>query len=133
MRYELTKDLETGNIFIDDEHRQLLKAVNDLLDACDKGEGRDSVQKTLFFLTNYVKNHFANEERLQQKSSYPNYTSHKAFHDKYRQDLEGMAAKLNPQNISVGDLTALNHQIGILVSHIRTEDKKLGQFLQKNK
>ncbi len=40
MRYELTKDLETGNALIDKEHRELLKAVNDLLDACSKGEGR---------------------------------------------------------------------------------------------
>ena len=33
MRYEMTKDLETGNALIDSEHRQLFKAVNDLLDA----------------------------------------------------------------------------------------------------
>lgn len=40
MRYEMTKDLETGNALIDSEHRQLFKAVNDLLDACSQGKGR---------------------------------------------------------------------------------------------
>ena len=39
MRYEMTKDLETGNALIDSEHRQLFKAVNDLLDACSQGKG----------------------------------------------------------------------------------------------
>ena len=42
MRYEMTKDLETGNALIDSEHRQLFKAVNDLLDAVprEKDEAR---------------------------------------------------------------------------------------------
>ncbi|MCM1298362.1 MAG: hemerythrin family protein [Firmicutes bacterium] len=130
MRYELTKDLETGNSFIDNEHRQLLKAVNDLMDACSKGEGRSSIQKTAAFLVNYVNTHFAHEEQLQQKNSYPNYAAHKAFHDKYKKELNDLTAKIPIENPTVGDLSALNAQIGVLVSHIRTEDKKLGQFLQ---
>lgn len=131
MRYELTKDLETGNIFIDGEHKQLFKAVNDLLEACDRGEGRSSLQKTINFLSNYVNTHFTNEEKLQQQNNYPGYTAHKAFHDKYKKDLNSLMEKIPAGGATVGDLTALNMQIGILVSHIRTEDKKLGQFLQK--
>lgn len=131
MRYELTKDLETGNIFIDGEHKQLFKAVNDLLDSCDKGQGREALQKTMNFLSNYVNTHFSHEERLQEKNKYPNFTAHKAFHEKYKNDLNSIMAKIPASGATVGDLTALNAQIGILVSHIRTEDKKLGQFLQK--
>ena len=40
MAYEFTKDLETGNSVIDSEHRQLIGAVNLLLEACAKGQGR---------------------------------------------------------------------------------------------
>ena len=54
MRYEMTKDLETGNALIDSEHRQLFKAVNDLLDACSQGKGRSQVESTLEFLVSYV-------------------------------------------------------------------------------
>ena len=130
MRYELTQDLETGNALIDKEHRELLKAVNDLLDACSKGEGRSSVQKTGSFLSNYVKIHFSHEEQLQQKNDYPEYTPHKAFHDKYRKDLNSVVEKIPADEASISDLAALNNQIGILISHIRFEDKKLGKFLQ---
>lgn len=38
-RYVFTKKLETGNVVIDREHRELFQAVNKLLDAC--GEGRE--------------------------------------------------------------------------------------------
>lgn len=36
-RYEFTKRLETGNSIIDTEHKELILAVNKLLDACSKG------------------------------------------------------------------------------------------------
>ena len=44
MRYEVTQDLVTGNALIDSEHRQLFAAVNDLMDACSQGKGRDQIQ-----------------------------------------------------------------------------------------
>ena len=34
MAYQFTKDLETGNALIDSQHKQLIQAINDLLDAC---------------------------------------------------------------------------------------------------
>ena len=34
--YEFTKKLETGNAVIDKEHRELIEAVNKLLDACHR-------------------------------------------------------------------------------------------------
>ena len=130
-KYELTKDLETGNAIIDKEHRELLNAVNDLVDACGKGEGRSSVQKTGEFLSNYVNTHFAHEEQLQVKNNYPGYTAHKAFHEKYKKDLNEAVKKIPRTGAGIGDLAALNNLVGVLVSHIKLEDKKLGQFLQK--
>ena len=50
MRYELTKDLETGNATIDREHRELFDAVNKLMDACGSGKGRASLEPTMKFL-----------------------------------------------------------------------------------
>ena len=84
MRYELTKDLETGNAIIDKEHRDLLKAVNQLLDACSKGQGRASMEPTIKFLNNYVEQHFSHEEQLQQQSRYPGIVPHRAFHTPYK-------------------------------------------------
>ena len=80
MRYELTKDLETGNAIIDREHRELFQAVNQLLDSCGKGQGRASMEPAIQFLIGYVNQHFSHEEQLQQESGYPGMPAHKAFH-----------------------------------------------------
>ena len=49
MRYELTQDLLTGNNLIDTEHKQLFAAINDLLDACSQGKGREKLAVTTSF------------------------------------------------------------------------------------
>lgn len=61
-RYEFTKNLETGNAMIDREHRELIQAVNRLLDACSEGKGRAFMDETIKFLNNYVNQHFSHEE-----------------------------------------------------------------------
>lgn len=43
MAYSWTADLETGNAKIDDQHKQLFVAINNLLEACSKGKGRDAL------------------------------------------------------------------------------------------
>ena len=65
MKYELTPDLLTGNALIDTEHRQLFQAINQLTEDCEKGKGRDSLEKTADFLVSYVAKHCSDEERLQ--------------------------------------------------------------------
>ena len=84
MKYELTSDLMTGNSLIDAEHKQLFDAINDLMDACAQGVGREKIMSTTQFLNSYVNKHFGDEEKLQVQSKYPGYAAHKQFHDGYK-------------------------------------------------
>lgn len=131
MRYEVTQDLITGNTLIDSEHRQLFAAVNDLLDACAQGHGRDKIQKTVQFLSEYVVKHFQDEENLQAKHKYPGYPAHKTFHDGYRHQLNDKAQQLLKEGPTVKALGDLNQVVGVLVSHIRTEDKRLARYIKE--
>lgn len=130
MRYELTKDLETGSATIDTEHRELFRAVNSLMDACGSGKGRAAIAPTVKFLLEYVEKHFAHEEQLQVTAKYPGLTAHRAFHQSYKAQLKEIAAQIS-DTPSIADMAKLNSHIAVLVTHIRTEDKKLGAFLTK--
>ena len=132
MRYELTKDLLTGNALIDSEHKQLFDAINALLDACAQGKGRDSLPKTGQFLNSYVAKHFSDEEQLQVSSKYPGYPAHKTFHDGYKRKLQDATDSLLRDGATVRALGEINQLAGILISHIRTEDRKLAQHLHSN-
>ena len=131
MHYEVTPDLVTGNNLIDSEHRQLFAAVNDLMDACSRGEGRAKIENTVRFLTDYVAKHCRDEEDLQVRSKYPAYPTHKVFHDGYRRQLSDTARELLQQGPTVKALGDLNRVVGVLVSHIRTEDKRLAKHVKE--
>ena len=111
MTYELTQDLMTGNALIDSEHRQLFAAVNNLMTACSQGKGRDQIQQTVTFLSNYVVKHFQDEERLQAQSNYPNYPAHKQFHDGYRRQLAQVSQELLQEGPTVKALGDLNRVV----------------------
>lgn len=131
MRYELTKDLETGNALIDSEHRQLFDAVNKLMDACSQGKGRDQLGPVVNFLTSYVDKHFRDEEQLQTKTSYPGYAGHRQFHLNYQKQLNQVARELKEQGPSIAVLGRLNQAVGVLVNHIRQDDKKVAVHVKQ--
>lgn len=131
MRYELTKDLETGNTIIDQEHRELFRAVNQLMDSCSKGQGRAMLLPSIQFLLEYVDKHFTHEEQLQQSRGYPGIAAHKVFHREYKKTLRTITEQIPEAGPSVADLGKLNQHIALLINHIRNEDKKLGAFLRQ--
>lgn len=130
MKYELTADLLTGNTLIDSEHKELFAAVNRLMDACSQGKGRDKLQQTVQFLNQYVGKHFSDEERLQVTSKYPSYTTHKQFHEGYKRQMMDITQVIVREGPTVKALGDLNRIVAILLSHIRTEDKRLAGFLK---
>lgn len=69
-------------------------------------------------------------EQLQMRAKYPGYAPHKAFHQNYKMKLREIASQI-PDTPTVMDLSKLNSHIAVLVTHIRVEDKKLGQFLNQ--
>ena len=132
MKYELTKELETGNALIDSEHRQLFAVINKLMDACSQGKGRDQIASTVQYLNDYVSKHFSDEEQLQIKSKYPGYPGHKQFHDGYKRNLLQATNEILTSGATIASLSKLNQVVSILVTHIRLEDKKIAAHVKAN-
>ena len=131
MAYQMTPDLMTGNNLIDSEHKQLFEAVNKLLDACSKGQGRIEIEKTTKFLYDYTVKHFADEERLQVQSKYPDYQNHKLAHEGFKKTVLELNKKLNEQGATIVLVGEVNNVIaGWLINHIKREDKKLAEYLR---
>lgn len=128
----MTPDIETGNDLIDSEHTQIFDAVNELLDACSSGHGRDKIAHTAEFLAGYVSKHFSDEEALQRKCQYPNMEKHLKFHVKYKKDVADFVDKMKKDGATVQTLGELNALAGLLINHIRQEDKRLAAYIREN-
>ncbi|MEG0753269.1 MAG: hemerythrin family protein [Angelakisella sp.] len=133
MAYQFTKDLETGNPTIDTQHKQLIQAINDLLTACSTGNGRAQIEKTAKFLLDYTSKHFADEEKLQVQSRYPDYLNHKKYHEGFVKVVKDIVAELQASGPSIVLVGKINNAIaGWLINHITKEDVKVAAHI-KNK
>ncbi|MDR1297080.1 MAG: hemerythrin domain-containing protein, partial [Deltaproteobacteria bacterium] len=83
------KSLETGVAKIDEQHKELFRQVDNLVDKSQAAKITD----TLVFLKNYVAKHFSDEEILQRVSSYPKYEGHRKLHDDFSQAYRDLYAK----------------------------------------
>ena len=130
MAYQLTKDLETGNALIDREHRELIDAINALLDSCSKGQGRNELEKTAKFLQSYTSKHFSDEEQLQRQNNYPDYVQHKKYHEAFKKTVADIVARLSVNGPTIALVGEINTALaGWLINHIQKEDKKLAAYL----
>ena len=132
MAFSFTKDLETGNVQIDAEHKQLIAAVNALLEACQQGKGRAQLESAINFLADYTKTHFAHEERLQQSCRYPRYEAHKKWHTDFIAQIQQLRDKFLAQGATLLLVGEVNGKTSLLISHIKSADLALAKYLREH-
>jgi hemerythrin len=132
MTYAWNDDLATGNINIDNQHKQLVKSVNELMEACAGGHGREKLNSIMQFLISYTVQHFKDEEKLQQQYRYPDFPGHRKLHEDFKVSVTAMAKQLNAEGPTVGLVAKVNSGVGgWLVTHIQREDKKIAEYIKK--
>lgn len=132
MAYQWTSELETGNSLIDNQHKELIEAINKLLDACSKGKGRMEIADTLNFLNEYIIRHFRDEESLQQRYHYPDRVNHKQYHEAFKRSVSDIITEFNQSGANVALVAKTNSVIaGWLINHIKKEDVKVAAHIKK--
>ena len=131
MAFLWDKNIETGNEMIDQQHKQLITAINNLLQACSSGKGREEITKTMQFLYNYTAKHFSDEEKLQLKYRYPDYTNHKRYHEEFKKVVKDLSIQLQKEGPTIALVGKVNTSIGDwLLNHIKREDVKVATHIK---
>lgn len=131
MAYTFTPDLQTGNAVIDAEHKELIAAINGLLEACAQGKGRQTLAGTTKFLYDYTTKHFDHEEKLQRDSKYPDYLSHKRAHDDFKKTVLELSKEIERDGATISMVGKVNSNVGAwLMNHIKGQDVKVAAHLR---
>ncbi len=131
MLIEWTPKLAVGLDVIDDQHKELYRRINQLLEACSQGKGREVVGETLKFLEDYVVTHFGNEENYMTRLAYPEYSQHKAQHTHFINNLKELKTSFEQNGPGLPTIVATNHLVVEWLNvHIRNVDTKLAAFLK---
>lgn len=131
MAFLWDKKLETGNAMIDQQHKELIAAINNLLQACSSGKGREEITKTMKFLYDYTAKHFGDEEQLQKQYRYPDYVNHRRYHEEFKKVVKDLATQLQKEGPSIALVGKVNTSIGgWLLNHIQREDVKVAAHIK---
>ena len=120
-----------GVELIDEQHKELVRRIDQLIDACNRGEGQNEVGETLKFVVSYIKEHFKDEEELQALYVYPDMENHKKLHERFINSTVDLVKELK-----VGHTTDFAEKVrrmlmGWLFTHIKNEDQKVSDHINK--
>jgi len=131
MAYQWDSSLETGYEKVDNQHKQLIKAVNNLMEASASGKGDKVVMETLEFLTSYAVKHFIDEEKLQVDFNYPDYLNHKRIHDEFKARVGELVKQVNDEGATEKIINEVSTIIGSwLLNHIKGDDFRMATFVK---
>jgi hemerythrin len=121
-----------GVPIIDQQHQELIEALNRLLAAMAASKGKEEVRGLLEFLGDYVVTHFAAEEQLMARHSYPDAAAHRAEHEAFVAEFKALHAEFMRAGATTGLVIKLNGRVcQWLREHIAGRDKNLATFVNR--
>jgi hemerythrin len=123
--------LEIGVPAIDEQHKELFRRVDILLDVSNGSA--DRVPETLKFLGAYVVKHFRDEESLHVRSKYPKAELHKKMHIKFVSEFRDLKQQYEAVGEKLSVLMNINRVVvDWLKSHIMVHDKEFAAYYKSS-
>lgn len=129
---EWNDGLSVGIKLIDEQHKMLIQRIRDLSDAVDQARGLEKILQTLDFMIDYTEFHFSTEEKHMKRLGYPAYDVHMKQHEEFNSTLDRLVEDFEEEGATDALSTSINtFLINWLIKHIKSIDKKFGEFLQE--
>jgi hemerythrin len=123
-----TNKYSTGIPQLDGDHIVLISLLNQMHINMSEEKTEHALGPVLAALVNYTDYHFKREERLMELSHYPDWISHKAAHDAFRDRIDDLVRRNDPAaEIGRRLRRLLSHW---LFDHIVRADSLMGEWLQ---
>jgi hemerythrin len=119
-----------GIQLIDDQHRELLKLINNVHLGCleENEDTKIRFKLTVHGLINYTKYHFSTEEQLLERIKYPDSAAHKRQHDEFIRDILDRVERFE-RGRTVSPKSFIRYIRDWVVTHITLIDKKYATYI----
>jgi len=128
---EWTPALSVGITEIDEQHKVLVKYVNDLHEAMSKGKGKDVTGPLLDGLVKYTTDHFAVEEKYFEQFNYPKTVQHIQEHRKLVAQVVDFKKQFDEGTVGL-TIPLMDFLSNWLVNHIQGTDKQYTACFQEH-
>lgn len=122
---------ELGIPAIDEQHKMLIQMLEDIYDACSRGEGIAYIKEAISFLDWYVQKHFKDEENIQRKYHYPKFEEHKQIHTEYIKELTKLKREIQENDVVSDHIAKVIAYLDKMIKeHMQGHDKVLAHYLK---
>jgi hemerythrin len=118
-----------GIQLIDDQHRELLRLINNFYLGCAHGDENEKnhFQRSAHGLISYIKYHFATEEQFLERIKYPDNAAHKRQHDEFIREVFERAENFDRGRAS--PKVFIRYVRDWMLTHITLVDKKYATYI----
>ena len=117
---------------IDDQHKMLIKRLNDMAEAIDRKRGIEKISKTLSFMIEYTNFHFSTEEKHMAEQEYPHKDEHQKQHGEFVTVLNNLIEDFEEEGATQLLAESIDtFLVNWLIKHIKGSDVQFGKFLNE--
>ncbi|MCF7848480.1 MAG: bacteriohemerythrin [Kiritimatiellales bacterium] len=129
-KIEWNDDLSIGDELIDEQHKALIKRLNDVARAMEEQQGEREITRTLEFLSDYTCFHFAAEEKQMELAGYPGLEIQKRNHSEFLKTLKNLENDFYEEGATRPLAESINTFLfNWLTKHIKGLDREFAVFL----
>ncbi len=122
IKLEWNDSFDTGIELIDKQHQILVRAINLLGMAVERGSDKELMDAIFDTLTDYTATHFADEERIFDAAGFPESQEHKQTHQMFLQRVLELKAHFDQGGDNAREV--LTFLVDWLQKHILGSDRK---------
>jgi hemerythrin len=115
---------------IDEQHRGIVEHLTSLSEQLQSDFSQQQLFETAAFLKKYVVDHFAAEEALMLRYSYPKLAEQQEEHRLFNAEVESLVAEVEQSGGSRETaLKLLGKMVRWVINHLRNHDREMGEYL----
>jgi hemerythrin-like metal-binding protein len=115
---------------VDDQHKALVDTINTLYDAMSEGRGGTVLSQIFNNLAEYTTVHFATEEDIMIRFSYPDYEEHASAHSICAAKVSDFKQRFDKGEISMS-IELVTFLVNWLHNHLLEMDQKYKAFFKE--
>jgi hemerythrin-like metal-binding protein len=125
---EWTEEMSVRVKVLDDDHKALIEILNDLNDGIEANRSRVVLEDVIERLSNYIKIHFAREERMFAQTGYAGSAAHTAEHALLAKRMMNLQSRFECGQSRELGLETLAFLKNWLIEHIMISDQMYGSY-----
>ena len=130
-----TKAMSVGLPELDEDHRVLIRIINQLAESAKNEDPASVLRQSLFSLLRYAEFHFAREEKVLSTCDFPGMSHHKGEHRAFTAHMKSLAESLDQDALPPAEVVGeelLTYLKDWLNHHILIEDKSYRKLVESN-